>query len=29
MSDALAERAAHSIKEYTEDLEDGEEPGWP
>jgi hypothetical protein len=29
LNDALAARAAHTVKRYTEDLEDGEEPGWP
>jgi hypothetical protein len=29
LNDALTERAAHWIRAYTEDLEDGEEPGWP
>ena len=29
LTDTLTARAAHSIKAYTEDLEDGEEPGWP
>jgi hypothetical protein len=28
LSGALAERAAHAVKAYTEDLEDGEQPGW-
>jgi hypothetical protein len=29
LTDALTERAAHSIKAYIEELEDGEEAGWP
>jgi hypothetical protein len=29
LSDAISARAAHTIKAYTEDLEDGEEIGWP